>query len=418
MNSSSMIAAQALFVTVLVIFGTGTVLSKIAGRIHVPDVVLFLLGGMVLGPSVLGWVRIAQGSTLNQVIVLFGASLILLHGGTITSFVSLRKVWLTVSLLSTVGVLITASVVALAAHWIAGLPFAISFLLGALLASTDPASLIPIFQRLPIRQRVVDTVISESAFTDATGAILTFLVLTFIDAHGGISAGVVAMGFLRLAVGGVVVGGVVGIVAAFLIAEHDKALFREYTPMILVMAVLAGYAIAQWLGASGFMSVFVTGLMIGNAKSLRLPIHAREQQAMHDFIHPLELKLRMLIFVLLGSQVNVSRLLPDLLPAVLVVLVFMFVARPLTVLGCLLPDRRAGFTASEVLFFFWVRETGVIAAALVGILAGDPILDSDVLVSITFVAILMTLLIQASTTAFVAKSLRLGREPLETSLDP
>jgi len=418
MNSSSMIAAQALFVTVLVIFGTGTVLSKIAGRIHVPDVVLFLLGGMVLGPSVLGWVRIAQGSTLNQVVVLFGASLILLHGGTITSFVSLRKVWLTVSLLSTVGVLITASVVALAAHWIAGLPFAISFLLGALLASTDPASLIPIFQRLPIRQRVVDTVISESAFTDATGAILTFLVLTFIDAHGGISAGVVAMGFLRLAVGGVVVGGVVGIVAAFLIAEHDKALFREYTPMILVMAVLAGYAIAQWLGASGFMSVFVTGLMIGNAKSLRLPIHAREQQAMHDFIHPLELKLRMLIFVLLGSQVNVSRLLPDLLPAVLVVLVFMFVARPLTVLGCLLPDRRAGFTASEVLFFFWVRETGVIAAALVGILAGDPILDSDVLVSITFVAILMTLLIQASTTAFVAKILRLGREPLETSLDP
>jgi len=418
MNSSSMIAAQALFVTVLVIFGTGTVLSKIAGRIHVPDVVLFLLGGMVLGPSVLGWVRIAQGSTLNQVVVLFGASLILLHGGTITSFVSLRKVWLTVSLLSTVGVLITASVVALAAHWIAGLPFAISFLLGALLASTDPASLIPIFQRLPIRQRVVDTVISESAFTDATGAILTFLVLTFIDAHGGISAGVVAMGFLRLAVGGVVVGGVVGIVAVFLIAEHDKALFREYTPMILVMAVLAGYAIAQWLGASGFMSVFVTGLMIGNAKSLRLPIHAREQQAMHDFIHPLELKLRMLIFVLLGSQVNVSRLLPDLLPAVLVVLVFMFVARPLTVLGCLLPDRRAGFTASEVLFFFWVRETGVIAAALVGILAGDPILDSDVLVSITFVAILMTLLIQASTTAFVAKILRLGREPLETSLDP
>lgn len=418
MNSSSMMAAQALFVTVLVIFGTGTVLSKIAGRIHVPDVVLFLLGGMVLGPSVLGWVRIAQSSTLDQVIVLFGASLILLHGGTITSFVNLRKVWLTVSLLSTVGVLITAGVVALAAHWIAGLPYAISFLLGALLASTDPASLIPIFQRLPIRQRVVDTVISESAFTDATGAILTILVLTVIDAHGGISAGVAIVGFLRLAVGGILVGGVVGMVAAFLIAEHDKAIFREYTPMILAMAVLAGYAIAQWLGASGFMSVFVTGLMIGNAKSLRLPIHAREQQAIHDFIDPLELKLRMLIFVLLGSQVNVARLLPDLVPAVLVVLVFMFVARPLTVLGCLLPDRRARFTSSEVLFFFWVRETGVIAAALVGILAGDHILDSDVLVSITFVAILMTLLIQASTTPFVAKTLRLGSEPVEQSVDP
>ncbi|MCY0900904.1 MAG: cation:proton antiporter [Firmicutes bacterium] len=418
MNSSSMMAAQALFVTVLVIFGTGTVLSKIAGRIHVPDVVLFLLGGMVLGPSVLGWVRIAQSSTLDQVIVLFGASLILLHGGTITTFVNLRKVWLTVSLLSTVGVVITAGVVALAAHWIAGLPYAISFLLGALLASTDPAALIPIFQRLPIRQRVVDTVISESAFTDATGAILTILVLTVIDAHGGISAGVAIVGFLRLAIGGILVGSVVGIVAAFLIAEHDKAMFREYTPMILAMAVLAGYAIAQWLGASGFMSVFVTGLMIGNAKSLRLPIHAREQQAIHDFIDPLELKLRMLIFVLLGSQVNVARLLPDLVPAVLVVLVFMFVARPLTVLGCVLPDRRARFTASEVLFFFWVRETGVIAAALVGILAGDHILDSDVLVSITFVAILMTLLIQASTTPFVAKTLRLESEPVEQSVDP
>ncbi len=121
----------------------------------------------------------------------------------------------------------------------------------------------------------------------------------------------------------------------------------------------------------------------------------------------ISLKMRMLIFVLLGSQVNFSILLKYAYPAVLVILVFMFIARPLTVISSLLPDRKAKWKRNEVLFFFWVRETGVIAVALVGILTSTNIQYSDVLASVTFVAILMTLVVQASTTPTLARVLGL-----------
>lgn len=406
-NSPAVEAAQALFVTFLLVFIVGSLLSKTADTIHIPDVVLYLIVGMLLGPAGLGLIHVGAGTTLNQVILLFGASFILFHGGTITSFDVLRNVWRTIALLSTAGVVVTAFVVAVAVHWIIGLPFVISLLLGALMASTDPAALVPIFQKLPIRQKVAQTVISESAFTDATGAILTALVFTAVTGNTNLSVASTVLGFVRLAFGGVLVGAVVGWIAAFLISEHDKAIFREYTSMIVVISVLSSYAVAEWMGASGFMSSFVAGLIVGNSKTFRIPIRHVEERAIHTFIDAISLKLRMLIFVLLGSQVNFTILLRYAVPAVLVILVFVFVARPLTVLSSLLPDTKAKWQGNEILFFFWVRETGVIAVALVGMLSSANVPYSDVLASITFVAIMITLIIQASTTPVVAKVLGL-----------
>lgn len=407
MTSSVVETVQALFLTLLLVFVVGSVLSKLADKTHIPDVVFYLITGMLFGQSGLGFIHIGANTTLNQFILLFGASFILFHGGTITSFGVLRNVWRTITLLSTVGVVVTALVVASAVHWILGLPFSISLLLGALLASTDPAALVPIFQRLPIPTKIAQTVISESAFTDATGAILTTLVFTVVTANTTISVASTALDFVRLAFGGIVVGAVAGWIAAFLISEHDKAIFREYTSMIVVISVLAGYAVAEWIGASGFMSSFVAGLVVGNSKSLGISIRHEEERAIHTFMDAISLKLRMLIFVLLGSQVNFTVLFKYAVPAVLVILVFVFVARPLTVLSSLLPDTKAKWRSNEILFFFWVRETGVIAVALVGVLASANVPYSDALASITFVAVVITLLLQASTTPVVAKTLGL-----------
>jgi cell volume regulation protein A len=407
MSSSAVETAQALFMTLLLIFVLGSILSKVAEKTRIPDVVLYLIVGMAVGQSGLGLVHIGINTVLNQVILLFGASFILFHGGTVTRFTVLKNVWRSIALLSTLGVVVTAFVVGVATHWIVGVPFSIALLLGALLASTDPAALVPIFQRLPIRRRVAQMVISESAFTDATGAILTTLVFTAITAGSNISVSSTVLNFIRLAFGGILVGAVVGLIATFLISEHDKAIFREYTSMIVVISVLAGYAVAEWVGASGFMSAFVAGLMVGNSKTLGLPIRKVEEEALHTFMDTISLKLRMLIFVLLGSQVNFSVLLRYALPSVLVIGVFMFVARPLTVLSSLLPDTKAHWKRNEILFFFWVRETGVIAVTLVGMLSSANVPYSDVLASVTFVAILMTLIVQASTTPFVARILGL-----------
>jgi potassium/hydrogen antiporter len=190
---------------------------------------------------------------------------------------------------------------------------------------------------------------------------------------------------------------------------HYRGLLREFTPMVIVISLLASYLIAEWMHASGFMSVFVAGLTVGNAKSLKLTILPKEEQAAHDFIDAIGLKFRMLIFVLLGSQVNFKVLQMYGWQAVIVAIVFMFVARPLTVLSSLLPDRIAKWQRNEILFFFWTRETGVVSAALVGIVASSGLEHAQLLSGVTFVIILATLLLQASTTPMLPSAKRTAR---------
>lgn len=407
MHSHSVVVAQETLTALLWILLIGTIGGKVSEKLRVPDVVLYILIGIVLGPSMLHVVDIQAQSTMNQIILLFGAAFILFHGGTITQFSVLKSVWRTVTLLSTLGVLVTAFVVAVAAYDIFHLPFTVALLIGAILASTDPAALVPIFQRFPVRQKVAQTVIVESAFTDATGAILTTVVFGILTSTSAIQWGPIGIEFIQLAFGGLLIGAIVGLIAAFLISENDRGLLRDYTPMVVVLVVLSAYLAAEWVGASGFMSVFTAGIMVGNARSFKLTILEKQTEQAELFLDAIGLKFRMLIFILLGTQVDFRVLQEYGLQALLVILIFMFIARPLTVLTCLLPDRRAQWKSNEVLFFFWTRETGVIAAALAGIVGSSSVAQGELISAIVFVAILMTLVVQASTTPAVAKKLNL-----------
>ncbi|MCL6599245.1 MAG: sodium:proton antiporter [Alicyclobacillus macrosporangiidus] len=406
MHSHEIELAQSFLKTLLFIFVFGTLGGKLAQRLHIPDVVVYVVVGIVIGPPVFGLIDINPQSVLYQVILLTGASFILFHGGMVTRLATLRSMWRSIALLSTIGVLVTACVVGVVAGAVFHIPVVVGLLLGAIVASTDPAALVPIFQKVSVRPKVAHTVISESAFTDATGAILTTVVLGLFSASqlGAIDIG---MQFVQLAFGGILVGGVIGLVAAFLVSENDRGLLREFTPMVAVISVLASYVIAEWIHASGFMSVFAAGIVMGNAEVFRLTILEREARAAHEFIDAVGLKFRMLIFVLLGSQVDFPVLAQFAWPSVGVAIVFMFVARPLTVLVSLLPDRRAKWSRNEVLFLFWTRETGVVPAALVGIVAGSLAQYGKLLSAAVFILILATLAVQASTTPWVAKRLGL-----------
>jgi potassium/hydrogen antiporter len=115
----------------------------------------------------------------------------------------------------------------------------------------------------------------------------------------------------------------------------------------------------------------------------------------------------MLIFIMLGSQVDLGIVWQYLWPSLGVIVIFIFVARPVTVLISALPDRKARWTWQEIVFMFWVRETGVIPAALAGMAAGAGVMHADVIASVTFLAVLCTIVIQASTTGYVARKLGL-----------
>src|ERR1700681_4646161 len=155
------------------ILSIGTLTGLLAQKIRIPDVALFLIVGMAVGPQALGLIDIKADSALNQIILLFGASYILFDGGASLRLDVLKQVWITILTIATVGVLITAGITGLAAHYILGVPASIALLLGAALASTDPATLVPIFRQIHIRDRVAQTVMGESAFNDATAAIVT-----------------------------------------------------------------------------------------------------------------------------------------------------------------------------------------------------------------------------------------------------
>jgi cell volume regulation protein A len=156
------------------ILAIGTVAGLLAQKIRIPDIAIFLLAGIAIGPHALKLIDIPADSALNQIILLFGASYILFDGGAALRLDVLKRVWITILVLATIGVLITASITALAAHIVFGLPPVLALLLGATIASTDPATLVPIFRQIRIRDRVAQTVMSESAFNDAMAAIFTF----------------------------------------------------------------------------------------------------------------------------------------------------------------------------------------------------------------------------------------------------
>ena len=389
------------------ILAIGTITGLLAQKIRVPDVAVFLIVGMLIGPQALGLIDIKADSALNQIVLLFGASYVLFDGGASLRFSILKQVWITIVVLATVGVVITAAVTGMAAYFVLGIPVTTALLLGSAIAPTDPATLVPIFRQVKIRDRVAQTVMSESAFNDATGAILTFAVLAVTMGAGEFSLTSSLLDLLKEAVIGIISGLVLGYLAALLIAHERWAFLMEYAPVVTLVAVIGAYFVADGLHSSGFMAVFVFGMVIGNKDSFGFKMDQREQQELDDYVTTNAFIMRLFIFLLLGSQVDFSLMNQYLLGGVVVVTIFMLIARPMTVFVCALPDRRARWTFGEILFMCWTRETGVIPAALAGLLVGMNAPGARVIASVTFIAILMTILIQAPTTKWLGARLGL-----------
>ncbi len=402
--------AKHVLYTFATILAAGTVFGLIARKLKVPDVAVFLLVGMLLGPEILGLVNIKADSALNQIILIFGASYILFDGGASLRLTVLKDVWITIVILATVGVLITGAITAVAAYYVFSLPMVVAALLALTIASTDPATLVPVFKQVKIRDRVAQTVMSESAFNDATGAIATFATLGIAMGQSEFSLGGALIDLVKQAGIGFVAGGMLGYLAALLIAHEKFGFFREVAPVVTLMAVLGAYLGADGLQASGFMAVFVFGIVLGNKDALGFALPAAEQEAMDDFIQTTAFIMRMFIFILLGAQVDFGLMNKYLGGGVVVVVIFMLVARPATVFLCALPDRRAKWSVKEMLFMCWTRETGVIPGALAGMLLGLGAPEAKLIASVTFIAILMTILIQATTTKWLAGKLGLLEE--------
>jgi len=400
-------ASKHILITFGAILAVGSFSGLLASKFKVPDVVVFLIAGLFVGPAMLGWIDIKADSSVNQLILIFGSCYILFDGGASLRLKVLKEVWISIVILATIGVLISAFITGYAAQAILGIPLIVALLLGATIASTDPATLVPVFKQIRIKDRVAQTVMSESAFNDAMGAIITFTILGIAMGQGSFSAGDALIDLLKQSGIGILAGGVLGYLAAMLIGHEKYDFLAEYSPLVTLMAVIAAYMSADGLHSSGFMAVFVFGIVLGNKDVFGFEMEAREEEKMEEYVLTTALIMRMFIFILLGSQVNFELMGKYLLPGLAVVAVFMLIARPATVFACTLPDRRAKWSLKEMLFMCWTRETGVIPGALAGMLVGMKAPGADIIASVTFIAILTTILIQATTTKCLAGKLGL-----------
>ena len=392
------------------ILAVGTITGLLAQKLGIPDVAVFLIAGMLVGPEMLGLIDIQANSPLNQFILLFGASYILFDGGASLRLDVLKRVWITILIISTAGVIITAAITGIAAYYILGAPLIVALLLGATLASTDPATLVPIFRQVRIRARVAQMVMSESAFNDAMGAIVTFGILAIAMEKGSFSLISSLLDLLKQSILGIAAGAALGYLAALLIAHERWAFLAEYAPVVTLMAVIGAYLAADDLQASGFMAVFVFGIVLGNKDALGFKMEPGESQRLDEYVMTTAFIMRLFIFILLGAQVDFNLINQYWVGGTIVATILMLVARPVTVFLCALPDRRAQWSFNEILFMCWTRETGVIPAALAGLLLGMNAPGAQMIASVTFIAILMTILIQAPTTRWLGRRLGLLEE--------
>lgn len=390
----------------LIIF-SGVIFAKIGKKVHMPDVVFFILAGIIVGPSVLNLVNFDQYPVANQLILVFGASYILYDGGREISLKVLNEVKLSVGMLSTVGVLISTFITGFFAYKVLHIDFMYALLLGSVIASTDPSVLVPLFKNMNINPKLKQTIISESAFNDAAGAIITFAIIGIVSG-GSFSLGHSIIDLLKEAGGGVLVGGIIGYIATLLVSESKFGLLKGYAGEIAVVAVLLAYFTAVRFGFSGFMAVFIIGMVCGNKETCKLSAIEEESYDLHlKFKEVLISILRIMIFVLLGIQMNFDILSKYFGGALIIVIGFIFVARPVSVFFSVILDRKASWNFREIAYLMWTRETGVIPAALAGMIISMKVQHADIISAVTSMAIIITIGVQASTAKYFAKVLKL-----------
>lgn len=410
-NNTIQIANQGLFYF-SIIFLSGVLAVKAATRLRIPDIICYILVGILLGSTGLDLIVIAPDAPINQVILSLGASLILFHGGLTINLNTLRKGWITLSLTSTLAVAVMTLIVGYAAHLILAIPLVYGFLLAATIAPTDPAALIPIFLALRIKPRLTQIIVSESAFNDATGAIVTLTLLNMVTT-GTASVTDSILTFFLMASGGLLVGCGYGLSFGYIITQQKRFDFSGYVQPLLLPIIAAAYLTAEEFGASGFMAVFTMGVLIGNHDYLGWTFTEQTQKEFVHFVHFASLVSRMAIFLLLGTQIDWQSVQSYVFPGLLVVGVFLFIARPIAVACSTLPDRNMRWSKNEILLMCWTRETGVIPATLAGLLSASHVAYADRISAVVILAILVTLFVQAPTTRFLAQKLKL-LEPLKS----
>lgn len=375
----------------------GGILAKsVSDRLGFPLLLLFLLVGMFAGEDGVGGIEFDSFETafLSSNLAL---AIILLDGGLRTQMDTFRTALAPAGVLATVGVVLTAACVGVSATILLGVDWRLGLLLGAIVGSTDAAAVFNLLRQsgIALNERVRATLEIESGANDPMAIFLVILSLHFIIAADSMAEPLAIAGLFLTQFGiGAAAGLVGGAALARLISRMRMA--EGLYALLVASGAIAIFAGVNHVGGSGFLAVYLTGIIVGNSRG-RATEHVK--LAMDGLAWLAQAGL----FLILGLLVKPSNLLDSLVVALLLAGVLMFLARPLAVFLCLLPFR---FPLREMSYISWVGLRGAvpIVLAIFPVMAGIP--ESQLLFNVTFVVVLASLVIQGSSIPRVAQWLR------------
>ena len=352
--------------------------TRVASQVGFPSMLLFLLIGVAVGGDGLGLqfdhVQLARNIGTAALAV------ILVEGGLTTRFADIRKVLAPAAALATIGVVISTLITAVGAHLLLGVDWRLALLLGAIVSSTDAAAVFSVLRVLPLPQRVAGLLEAESGFNDAPAVILVlmFSVVPFVF-H---PASAVSVAVYEL-VGGAAIGLAVGYLGALALRRIALPASGLY-PIATFGLALVAFAAAGSAHASGFIAAYLAAVVLANSG---LP----HRSATRSFAEGVGWLAQIGLFVLLGLLVNPSELAGDVVAAIVVGLVLLLVARPLSVVGSLVWFR---VRWREQVFLSWAGLRGAVPIVLATFPVVAGVADSHRLLNIVFMLVVVFTLVQ------------------------
>jgi cell volume regulation protein A len=362
----------------------GLAASLLAARVRIPGLVLFLALGMIVGSEVTGWVYFDDYELARSVgIVALG--LILFEGGLAAGFREIRPVLRPAISLAFVGTILTAVIAGLTASWLFDFSTLEGLLLGSILAATDGAAVFSILRGSTLRRKVARTLEGEAGLNDPVAVLL---VLGFIDWIDKPEYG--ALDMLGLFASQLALGGVVGLAVGWLAVEGLKRVRLASSglyPVASLTAAALAYGAADSLGGSGFLSVYLAGLVFGSSA---LPAR-RTVAAFHEGLAWIA---QLAMFFTLGLLIFPSELGGIALEGSVLALVVVLVARPAAAFASTLTER---FSAPERLALGWAGLRGAVPVVLATFPVIEGIPHSLEFFNIVFFAVLLSTVLQGST---------------------
>ncbi|QCZ94866.1 potassium/proton antiporter [Salinimonas iocasae] len=388
-----------ILIAALLLFA-GILSSKLSPRLGLPMLVIFLLVGMLAGEAGIGGIQFDDAQTAHALGTL-ALAVILFDGGLQTSLSAIKLAWKPASLLSTLGVAITAGITGVAAAYILGIPLLVGLLLGAIVGSTDAAAVFSILRSagIHIKPRLKATLEIESASNDPMAIFLVVGLLQLITNQMQPGPDLAILFAKQMGIGAVT-GLIVGWLAIKMINRIQLIAAGLYPVLIAVCGALA-FGVSATLGGSGFLSTFIAGVIIGNSRFVF-------QQATFLFMDGLAWLSQIAMFVMLGLLVNPPLLLEVWAEGLVIAIILVFVARPLAVAPLL---ALTGFNRREISLVSWVGLRGSVPI----ILAIFPLLfgieEAGLVFNVVFFVVLLSATVQGSTLPWAAKKLKLTQAP-------